>query len=120
MGYFGVTMKKFCMSVINDVFDVIEVFMYRLFKIIDKCNLNRRFALWAGMILTIYVCIWCMGLVSAPPASYSGVDIAAIIAAVLTPLSLLTGALMKFGEQYKSLKRATDDPQHKNENNDAI
>ncbi|MCB1711354.1 MAG: hypothetical protein KDH96_02380 [Candidatus Riesia sp.] len=103
-------MKKFCINIIDSIFDVIEVFMYRLFKIIDKCNLNRRIALWAGIILTIHVCIWCMGLVSAPPAAYTGVDVAAIIAAVLTPLSLLTGALMKFGEQYKSLRRATDDP----------
>ena len=102
-------MKSFIIAFINSVFDIVDIFMFRLFKIIDKCNLNRRIALWAGIILTIHVCIWCMGLVSAPPVNYTGVDVAAIIAAVLTPLSLLTGALMKFGEQYKSLKRSTDD-----------
>ena len=101
-------MKSVIVNTINQVFDIIDLIMFRIFKIVDRCNLNRRFALWAGIILTIHVCIWCMGLVSNPPTQYSGVDVAAIIAAVLTPLSLLTGALMKFGGQYKDLKRNTD------------
>ncbi len=100
-------MYAFIKNAINDVFDIIQLIFVRLFFIVDKCNLNRRFALWAGIILTIYTCLWCMQLVAHPPIQYSGVDVAAIIAAVLTPLSLLTGALMKFGEQYKGIKRAS-------------
>ena len=42
-----------------------------------------------------------MGLVGHPPAAYTGGDMA--------PLSALTAALMKFGEQYKDKKRATED-----------
>lgn len=101
-------MKQVLMNAIDCVFDVIDVVMFRTFKIVDKCNLNRRFALWSGIVLTIYTCLWCMQLVAHPPTQYSGVDVAAIIAAVMTPLSLLTGALMKFGEQYKGIVRATD------------
>ena len=102
-------MKNAIKTVIDFFFDIVEMIMNRLFKIIDKGHLSRRAALWASIIITIQSAYWCMGLVGHPPAAYTGGDMAAIIAAVMAPLSALTAALMKFGEQYKDKKRATED-----------
>jgi hypothetical protein len=100
---------KFVLIWINAFFDIISGIMTHIFRIIDRGHLSRRFAVWSGIGLTIYSLLWCLSFAGAPPKAYpSGTDVAAIIAAVLTPISFLTGALMKFGEQYKGISRATE------------
>ena len=100
-------MKQKILNYIGCVFDIITTILFRLFRIIDKGHLSRRVAVWAGIILTIQVAYWCMAFVMHPPVGYTGTEVATIIATIMTPLSLLTGALMKFSEQYKDKKRVS-------------
>lgn len=102
------SMKKYIQNVIDFIFDIIQMVLFRFFRIVDKGHLSRRLAVWASIIITVQSAYWCMGLVSAPPAAYTGTDVAAIIAAVMAPLAALTAALMKFGEQYKDKKRVEE------------
>ncbi len=94
---------------VNVVFSVIQNIMFKIFRIVDEGHLSRRFAVWASLALTMYSAVWSMHFISNPPAQYDGPGVAAIIAAIMTPLSLLAGAMMKFGEQYKDLTRAKED-----------
>lgn len=93
---------------VNVVFSVIQNIMFRIFRIVDEGHLSRRFAVWASMGLTVYTALWCMNFIIKPPAQYDAAGVAAIIAAVMTPLSILTGAMMKFGEQYKGVTRQNE------------
>lgn len=103
------TVKQRILNYIDSFFDIITTILFRLFKIIDKGHLSRRVAVWAGIILTIQVAYWCMAFVMHPPVGYTGTEVATIIATIMTPLSLLTGALMKFSEQYKDKKRVSSE-----------
>lgn len=100
---------KFININVNVVFSIIQNIMFKVFRIVDEGHLSRRFAVWASLGLTIYMSVWSMTFIMKPPAQYDAAGVAAIIAAVMTPLSILSGAMMKFGEQYKDLKRERED-----------
>ena len=80
--------------------------------IMDEGNISRRFALYASVILTIYACIWCIEFASTTDKDSAWV--AAIIAAVMTPLSGMTGALLKF---YVNSKKAFQKDNDKDKEN---
>jgi len=90
---------------INAGFDflwsVIRPFLKNLFEITDEGDLYERIAVGVAIALTIYCVSWCFGLALAPPDKYSGVDVAAIIGALLTPIAGMTAALMKFGDNIR-------------------
>lgn len=80
------------------LFRIIRPPISQVIQILDEGSIAKRAAVWAGIILTIYCVHWCFGLVMNPPEVYTGMDIAAIIGAILAPMAGLTGALMKYGE----------------------
>lgn len=88
----------FIQGIYATAFDVVRPVLTQLFEILDEGQVSKRAAVWAGIALTIYCIHWCFGFATTPPPNFSGTDIAAIIAAILTPVAGLTGALMKYGE----------------------
>ena len=66
----------------------------RIAYFIENHALVRRMILAAMMVLTFMVYRWAMGY--AEISDHDGIGTAAVIAALLTPLSALQGAIFKF------------------------
>ena len=92
------TLSEYINAVFDFLWSIIRPFFSNIFQMADEGSLSERVAVWVGIILTIYCVQWCFGLILNPPDVYSGVDVAAICGAILTPLAGMTAALMKYGE----------------------
>ena len=89
-------------NALNDLFwGSVRPFLTQMFEVIEEGRLTQRAAVWAGIALNVYVLHWCFKLVQTPPTGFTGMDLAAVIAALMTPLAGLTGALMKYGDDIK-------------------
>jgi len=75
---------------------VTRPFVIPLFDMLEHGRVAQRAALWAGIYLSIWCIRWAFDFAETSPRT--GTEVAAIIAAILAPISMLTGALMKFGE----------------------
>lgn len=91
------------------LFRIVRPPISNIISILDEGSIAKRAAVWAGIILTIYCVHWCFGLVMNPPQVYTGMDIAAIIGAILAPMAGLTGALMKYGENVVAQRKDNND-----------
>lgn len=82
----------------NFFWGIVRPFFTNIFEILEEGRVSQRAAVWVGIGLTIYCLQWVFGFVTNPPSVYTGLDVAAIIGALLAPIAGLTGALMKYGE----------------------
>ena len=80
----------------DEFFRILRSVLTHFFQIMDEGKITRRFGTWSSMILTIYAIWWCFTFAMVPPPGFTGLDVGAVIAAVMTPVSALTAALMKF------------------------
>lgn len=113
------TISKKIQEVSKELTDVLFGFIRpsisHIISILDEGKISARLALFSGIGMTVYALLWAMSYAESPPAALSGTDVAAIIAAVLGPIAMLTGALMKYGESV--LGKSSDD-KYKKEDED--
>lgn len=97
-------------KIINFINGFVEVFwgvanpfFQNIFDLLDEGKVLKRFSVLAGIALTVYCVQWSFQFAITPPNKYTGSDVAMIIGAILSPVALLTGALMKYGDDlYKT------------------
>lgn len=105
------SIQETCKEITDIIFGFFRPAISHLISILDEGKISARIALFSGIGMTVYALLWAMGYAESPPDALSGTDVAAIIAAVLGPISILTGALMKYGESI--LGKSSDDKYNK-------
>lgn len=68
----------------------------QLWDFIDKRQIDKHVVSAAILTGTVRIMHWAMAYASAPHAGMSGVDISAVIAAVVAPYAALQGAAINF------------------------
>lgn len=105
-------MEKF-INFINGIFNIFwgitRPFLKNVFEIMDEGKILKRFAVLSGIALTVYCAFWSFDFAVTAPERYSGSDVGLIIGAVMSPVAILTGALMKYGDDlYEMFKQPSN------------
>lgn len=91
------TTKQVFFLIFDALFDGIDFIAQRLFKVGQETRVSKVIAFIASIAASYFAIQWAFGFVSVPPAGYSGAEVAAIVGAVLTPITaIITGVLMRF------------------------
>lgn len=91
------TTKQVFFLIFDAIFDGIDFIAQRLFRVGKEVKVSKVIAFLASIAAAYYSIDWAFSFVNAPPAGYSGAEIAAIVGAVLTPITaIITGVLMRF------------------------
>lgn len=86
--------KKVIINFINDVWDVADAFLERVYEQLHKGHLVRRTILGIAAYLQTYALFWCFEYATTSP--HEPMAIAAVVGAVMAPVSTLFGAAIKF------------------------
>lgn len=91
------TTKQVFFLLFDFVFDSIDFIAERLFKVGKQTKISKVIAFVASIAAAYFSIDWAFSFVNAPPAGYSGMEVAGIVGAVLTPITaIITGVLMRF------------------------
>lgn len=90
-------LRKLFFLIFDGIFDAIEFVVGRVFRISKTAQAMRVIAFILSIMIAIVSIEWAFEFVNNPPEGYDAVDIAAIVGAVLTPITgILTGVLVRF------------------------
>lgn len=91
------TTKQVFFLLFDFLFDSIDFVAERLFKVGKQVKISKVIAFIATIAAAYFSIDWAFSFVNAPPAGYSGMEVAGIVGAVLTPITaIITGVLMRF------------------------